>query len=152
MTGDDQRLRALLDREAIRELAIRYASGVWRKDVAAVAGLFAADGVMDTGTGEPMRGPEAIRAGYERTFASDDFYPFIHNHVIELDVDNARGWCDLELRAVMNGRRMEGFGSYEDRYVRTPAGWKFASRTLVMRELRAAPSDSQTSSERRSGQ
>jgi len=137
--SDDDELRALLDREAIRDLAVRYASGVWRKDIAAVADLFAPDGVMDTGTGDPMRGRDAIRATYERTFATDDFFPFVHNHVVELAGDEARGSCDLDLRAVINGRRMHGFGSYDDRYVRTSDGWKFASRTLVMRELRAAP-------------
>lgn len=137
-TGSDARVRALLDRDEIRELAVRYAHGVWRKDVAAVAALFAEDGVMDTGSGEPMRGREAIRATYERTFAADDFYPFVHNHVVEIDGDGARGWCDLDLRAVINSERMTGFGSYEDRYVRTSDGWKFRSRTLVMHELRRA--------------
>jgi len=135
MTDDERRLRAMLDRDEIRELAIRYAHGVWRKDVTAVAALFTADGEMDAGTGEVMRGRDAIRATYERTFAADDFFPTVHNHVVELGGDEARGWCDLELRAVMGGTRMSGFGSYADRYVRTPDGWKFRSRVLKMHEL-----------------
>ena len=136
---DADRIRALLDRDEIRDLVIRYAHGVWRKDVAAVAALFADDGEMDTGSGEPMRGRDAIRATYERTFAADDFYPSVHNHVIEITGDAARGACDLDLRAVIGGQRMTGFGSYEDRYVRTGDGWKFQSRRLVMHELRPAP-------------
>lgn len=132
----DPHVRALLDREEIRELVIRYAHGVWRKDVAAVADLFADDGVMDTGNGEPIRGRHAVRATYERTFATDDFFPFVHNHVVAIDGDSARGSCDLDLRAVINGERMSGFGSYHDSYIRTPDGWKFQARTLVMHELR----------------
>lgn len=139
MTADDPEVRALLDRDEIRDLAVRYAHGVWRKDVVAVAALFDQYGEMDTGTGEPLRGRAAIRAAYERTFAEDDFYPTVHNHVIELQGDRARGWCDLELRAVIGGVRQTGFGSYEDRYTRTRGGWKFLSRRLVMHELRAAP-------------
>lgn len=135
MTHDDARIRAMLDRDEIRDLAIRYAHGVWRKDVAAVAALFAEDGEMDAGTGEVMRGPAAIAATYARTFASDDFFPTVHNHVIALDGDAAAGACDLELRAVMGGKRMSGFGSYDDRYARTSAGWKFRSRVLKMHEL-----------------
>jgi uncharacterized protein (TIGR02246 family) len=131
-------VRALLDREEIRDLAIRYAHGVWRKDAAAVAELFGPDGEMDTGTGEPMRGRDEIRATYGRMFATDDFFPFIHNHVIDLDGDAAIGWCDLDLRAVIDGRRRCGFGCYEDRYVRTEQGWRFRSRRLVMKELRDA--------------
>lgn len=135
MTDTDARVRAMLDRDEIRDLAIRYAHGVWRKDVGAVAALFAEDGEMDAGTGEVMRGRAAIRATYERTFASDDFFPTVHNHVIEINGDEARGACDLELRAVMGGKRMSGFGSYDDRYVRTADGWKFSSRVLKMHEL-----------------
>lgn len=135
----DKRVQTLLDREEIRGLAIRYAHGVWRKDVTAVAELFAQDGAMDTGSGDPVRGRAAIRAAYERTFATDDFFPFVHNHVIEIDGDTATGSCDLDLRAVINGERMSGFGSYDDRYIRTPDGWKFQARTLEMRELRKLP-------------
>jgi len=40
----DDVLQALLDREAIRDLASRYADCVWRKDVEGAVNLFAADG------------------------------------------------------------------------------------------------------------
>ncbi len=138
-TGEtDATLRALADRDAIRELAARYAHCVWTKDVAALALLFSEDGEMDTGA-QMLRGRAAIRETYERVFAEDDFYPFIHNHVMEIGGDDAHGTCHLDLRAVTGGRRMTGFGSYADRYVRTPDGWKFRSRTLTMQELLPAP-------------
>lgn len=134
----DATLRALADREAIRELAVRYAHGVWTKDVAALTALFTQDGQMDTGGGQLLSGREAIRATYERVFARDDYFPFVHNHVIDLDGDNASGTCYLDLRAVTGDRRMAGFGSYRDDYARTPDGWRFRSRTLTMQELRPA--------------
>ena len=140
MTGmADASLQALADREAIRELAVHYAHCVWTKDVAALADLFTDDGVMDTGSGDPLRGADAIRDTYERVFAADDYYPFIHNHVIELGGDEARGTCYLDLRAVTDGKRMVGFGTYDDRYVRTRDGWRFRSRRLSMTEFRPAP-------------
>lgn len=134
----DATLQALADRDAIRELAARYAHCVWTKDVAALVLLFSEDGEMDTGA-QHLRGRAAIRETYESVFAQDDFYPFIHNHVIEIGRDDAHGTCYLSLRAVTGGARMTGFGWYADRYVRMSDGWKFRSRTLTMRELLPAP-------------
>jgi ketosteroid isomerase-like protein len=130
---------ALRDREEIRELAVRYAHCVWTKDVAALAGLFTDDGVMDTGSGDPLRGRDAVRDTYARVFARDDYFPFVHNHVIDLSGDEARGTCYLDLRAVVDGTRMTGFGTYDDWYVRTRDGWRFLSRTLSMTEFRPSP-------------
>jgi len=136
MTRDIEReLRELADREAIRELAVRYAHCVWTKDIAALAALFSEDGEMDTGNGPPLRGPAAIRDAYGHAFAADEYYPFIHNQVIEVDGDEARGRCYLDLRAVANGTPMMGFGMYDDRYVRTADGWRFRSRTLTLQEF-----------------
>ena len=131
-------LRAFSDREAIRTLAARYAHCVWTKDAAALAMLFTEDGEMDTGT-QLLRGRASIRETYDRVFAEDDFYPFIHNHAMEITGDDARGTCYLDLRAVVGGARMTGFGSYVDRYVRAVDGWKFRSRTLSMQEFVPAP-------------
>jgi ketosteroid isomerase-like protein len=136
MTSDDRAaLRELADRAAIADLVVRYAHCVWTKDVAALVELFVEDGEMLTGAGEPMRGRHAIRETYERVFARDDYFPFIHNHVIDLHGEEARGRCYLDLRSVAGGRRMSGFGAYDDVYMRTTEGWKFRSRALTMISL-----------------
>ena len=136
MTNDE--IGTIADLEAIRDLAVRYAHGVWTKDVVSIAALFVEDGEMDTGR-EVLRGRDAIRSTYARVFAQDDFFPFVHNHVIDIAGADASGTSYLDLRAVIGGARMTGFGSYSDRYARTPDGWKFRARRLVMEELRPAP-------------
>ncbi len=132
-TGDIQSLvRDLADREAIRDLVLRYAHYVWEKDVAAIVGLFTDDGEMDTGDSPTIKGKEALLEAYQRTLAGGEFQPFVHNHVIDLRGDAATGTCYLDLRASVDGRSMIGSGQYRDRYDRVGDQWKFSSRRLTM--------------------
>ena len=78
-------------------------------------------------------------------FEATEFRPFVHNHVLELDGDSATGTCYLDLRAVVDGVRMTGFGYYEDEYVRQGGVWLFQKRKLNMvryEEDSSAPDDS----------
>jgi ketosteroid isomerase-like protein len=125
-------LRALLDREAIRDLVARYAHCVWRKDVNGAVSLFAEDGEMDTGDRPAIRGRAALLAEYGRMITGPQFQPFVHNHLIELHGDTATGMCYLDLRATVEGTSMIGSGYYDDRYVRVGGEWKFQWRKLTM--------------------
>ena len=125
-------LRELTDREAIRDLARRYAHCVWQKQIAAAVELFTEDGEMDTGEAPPLRGRAALLEAYQRMLGDARFQPFVHNHVIDLAGDEASGICYLDLRAVQEGRSMIGSGYYEDRYRRMAGEWKFQSRKLQM--------------------
>jgi uncharacterized protein (TIGR02246 family) len=129
---DDARLRALVDESAIRDLVRRYAHCVWQGDAAGAADLFAEDAVMDTGDRPPLEGRAAILDEYSRTFDGSGFRPFVHNHVVTLEGDRARGTAYLDLKATVDGRAMEGWGWYDDEYVRTPGGWRFARRKLQL--------------------
>ena len=125
-------VRALADKEAIRELTSRYADCVWRHDADGAVDLFTDDAVMDVGNGTVLEGRVALRDGY-RSMLTADLQPFVHGHVIELAGDRASGRCYLDLRGTMDGRSMTGAGFYEDTYVRTSCGWRFRTRKLVMR-------------------
>jgi hypothetical protein len=53
------------------------------------------------------------------------------NHRIEVDGDRATGTVYfVALGQLKAGNRYEWDGYYKDEYVRTPEGWKFASRIL----------------------
>jgi len=56
--ADAAKLRDLTDKEAIRDLARRYAHCVWQKDVDGAIALFTDDAEMDTGDIE-LHGDEA---------------------------------------------------------------------------------------------
>lgn len=137
MSGSvEERLARLEDLEAIRDLARRYADAVWRRDVEEAIALFTEDGVMDTGDRPPIRGRAALLDAYRAMVGgANEFLPFVANHVIDLRGDRAEGRCYLDLRATVAGERRIGGGHYEDIYARTPDGWRFASRKLVLRFL-----------------
>ncbi len=125
-------LRELADKDAIRDLARRYAHCVWRKDVTGAVSLFADDGEMDTGDRPVIRGKAALLEEYQRMITGPDFHPFVHNHLVELHGDTATGICYLDLRASVDGTSMIGSGHYDDRYVRVGSEWKFRSRKLAL--------------------
>ncbi len=131
-TDTEKIVRELVDKEAIRDLACRYAHCVWRKDVAGAVALFAEDGEMDTGDRPPVRGREALLDEYRKMITGPDLMPFVHDHLIELHGDTAEGSAHLDLRGTMDGVSMVGAGWYEDHYVRTAAGWRFQRRKLTM--------------------
>lgn len=98
---------------------------------------------MDTGDRPPLRGRAAIRAVYEDAFRDQPFRPMLHNHVIELDGDTATGTVYIDLRATMDGVQKSGIGYYEDRYTRTPEGWRFRSRRLSLEHFANADGSSE---------
>jgi ketosteroid isomerase-like protein len=139
--SDASALKRLVDLEAIRDLARGYAHAVWQRDAAAAAALFADDGVMDAGGRGAMVGPDAIREAYAEVFATQEFRPMIHNHVVEIDGDTASGTCYLDVRAIVDGVPMIGHGFYRDEYKRVGNGWKFAKRTLELSAYEPAPNN-----------
>ena len=129
----DAELQALLDRDAIRDLARRYAHCVWQNDLDGLVALFAEDGEMDPGTRPPIRGRAALADGFREMLAGAAlFMPFVQQHVVDVDGDRATGTCYVDLRADVEKKSMIGGGWYEDRYVRTTEGWRFAARKIVL--------------------
>lgn len=133
----EARMAELLDREAIRDLARRYAHLVWHCDVAAIAQLFTEDGRMDTPDLPTLTGRQEINESYTKIFADMELWPFVHNHVIDLDGDSATGTVYLDLRSRMDGRDLMAAGYYADRYQRVDGRWLFAHRDLTMVSFRA---------------
>ena len=132
-------VREMADREAIRDLACRYAHCVWQKDAVGATELFTEDGVMDTGDRPPLERRETMLESYRQMFEESELRPFVHNHVIELAGDRATGTCYLDLHAIIGGVQMTGLGHYEDQYARVEGQWKFRSRKLNMCQLTEAP-------------
>jgi hypothetical protein len=135
MKNNDELLSELLDREAIRELPVRYCDCVWRNDMAGIVKLFAEDGsftvkghkrtVTQTGRAE-------LKKMYEGALSNVNPRPYIHNHVVDLTGPKSGvGRCYVELRSFSRNMDWIGSGYYEDQYVKTSDGWKFGSRTFT---------------------
>jgi ketosteroid isomerase-like protein len=132
-TSIESTVRRLADLEAIRDLARRYAHCVWQDDLDALVALFTADGEMDPGIRPPIKGTAQLREGFEQMVrGASTFRPFVQQHVVDLAGDTATGTCYIDLRAVVDGESMIGGGWYEDRYARTPDGWRFRARKVVL--------------------
>jgi len=131
----EQRIARLEAREQVKELRSTYAWHAARGARDCIAALFTPDGAFETkAQGERVRleGRDAIHAYLEKSMWPDMVFPIIHNHVIDIDGDNAVGTCVME--AFTKGRIAEPFpdgflGYYHDRAVRQPDGrWLFAER------------------------
>lgn len=138
----EQEVAALLAREAIRDLPVRYCDYVWRDDIDGIVALFTENGTFAAvfdGKETVISGRKNLREFY---LSGVDFMPrpYIHNHVVELTADGfASGRCYLDLRSARNNMDWLGAGYYEDEYIATPQGWKFHSRHLTALRMEELP-------------
>ncbi len=131
-------MRELADREAIRDLVIRYIDCLWREDVEGFVSLFTADGTFTARVAEDAenevvsRGRVELKTMFEAEFKQVHPRHFVHTHVLELrGVNRATGRCYIELRSAADGIKWLGSGYYEDDYAKVGEEWKFASRRFV---------------------
>ena len=121
---------------AIQQLVASYGqaldSGIGRDDNGeAYAGLFAADGIF----GRPYTTGHDALVKLAHTQPHDRHYirHFLTNMVIEPSPEGAKGRQYLVVIDIGEGGKPSSVligGHYEDSYVKTPAGWRFKSRTL----------------------
>lgn len=142
MTSSDQllaRVQVLEDIEDIRKLKAAYCAACDDDHNGdAVAALFVPDGVWESGDSHCV-GHDAMRefmfgirnAGFMARSAHQ-----VSNPVIEVDGDTATGaWRFLMMYTVVGDESfMRIIGRYEDTYVRTAEGWRFASLNAVVEE------------------
>src|SRR5713101_1907917 len=93
-------VQELLDREAIRDLPVRYCHFVWQNDLEGIVNLFTADGSITTGDSKLLeaQGRDNLLRAYKATLSDLTPRPFIHNHVITLHgPEQASGTCYQEV-------------------------------------------------------
>ena len=135
---DEERLAALeravqrlTDIEDIRSLRLRYHDAINEDRHGDIGVLFTDDGAVDFG----YLGAAVGRAKVERFFGSvgtvlDSVTQFVHNHVVEVDGDDATGSSYLEAKSVSKGVAYRVAARYLDTYRRTPDGWRFTRMEL----------------------
>lgn len=126
------KVQELCDREELRELvsayAHRMAQGVPVGDMFCDDGAYVNHGVPGKGTWE-IRGREQLDA-YWRDRAPPHPLPMIHNHLIQIDGDEATGICSMELRLSAKDVSVIASTTYDDRYARVDGVWKFKERAV----------------------
>jgi hypothetical protein len=134
-----QAAQDMLDREAIRELVIRYCDAVWRDDVDTIVGLFAKHGSIDVVNGplagQNVCGHEQLSTFYKAGISKMSPRPFGHNHLVELRGDGrAWGRSSVELR---HSRDYSWISVviYNDEYIKVGDAWKFLKRRAEMQYL-----------------
>ncbi len=134
-----ERIQELLDRIEITELIHEYARGLDLNRTAAVAALFTEDCIVDfsPSLGGPLHGPREVEETMRRALAR---YNHTSHHMSNIHLrltgaDRAEGTSYvLAWHRPADGQPDAIFyGQYEDIFVRTAVGWRFAER----RELAA---------------
>ena len=129
------------DRDEIQSLAAQYAKALGSCDAKAFADLFESEsGFFASGFRGKVEGRERLVALVES-----------ERHCLAANPDGSRGRSGApNVPTVSLEANSAGFfglidlgaaGQYQDEYVRTPAGWRFASRTVVTPAERAAGLD-----------
>ena len=144
--GGEERLRALEDREAIRELQATYCFLVddGRFDEL-VDRHFTSDArcdfrLIESGL-EPMvaEGSEQIRAFLKNIVAGllCDMSHTVHNQRINLDGEraSAESYFELTAKEAASGQAVVGGGRYIDRYRRLEDAWRFEERRAEIQHM-----------------
>jgi ketosteroid isomerase-like protein len=117
------------DRIEIQELVHRYCDALCRRDREAWVATWAEDGVWNVGRGEVV-GQDALSEAFLRIMELfEHVLQIIHNGEASVDGDVARGrWYITEYGLTAKGRRTFYIAHYDDAYLRTAHGWRFARR------------------------
>lgn len=135
----EARIAELEDRAAITALIHRYAECIRFRDKAACRALLLDDAWFELRHVDPadpasdklitrLEGSLAMVGGYDtEAGAQNSVWPMIHNVAIDIDGDRARTVCVMASAIWPVGQQF--VGEYRDEVVKTPQGWRFASRT-----------------------
>lgn len=132
-TSDDltTAVNEMLDREALRDLALLYTWVVDDYDIDAVVDLFTDDGSFIR-RGQASTGKEELHAAY--TAPAERFQFMLHRvdgHVVHLTGPNeAIGWVAGYTELAMDDHIVSGVFRYDDEYRRVDGRWKFAKREI----------------------
>lgn len=126
-------LQQAMDELAIRDTAARFTDAVNRSDGPALGELFTDDGEwlvpgMPTTVGRAAAA-ERIE-GLRTTFAN--LVQLMHSGHVNIDGDRATArWYLSETASSADGASFAFTGIYEDEFVRTADGWRFARRAFT---------------------
>lgn len=124
MTLED-RVRRLEDVDAIRRLRNLYHYFVNENLPDRFREIYTDDGVMQTDDHMKFVGIDAIVEGFRKIpIYTPMVKQFVHSHEIDVDGDAATAFAYIEARYAQDGVSLMVAGRYDEKYIRTPAGWR----------------------------
>ena len=136
----DKELQVLVDRRAIDDVLIRYTTALDTRQWDLLDQVFTTDARIDYATSGGIKGNAA---DLKRWFREEAFMPFtswqhlLTNIAVELDGDAATGRSSVYNPLAFIGE--DGASAvlhvgawYDDRFARTPDGWRITERSLGM--------------------
>lgn len=125
------RLRKLEDIEEIRNLRMSYHQFVNEETFDRFDEIFSEDALVDFGYIGRAKGIQEVRDLFLKIPRSVDVVKqFIHNHIVNVDGDDATGLAYLDARYARAGKSLMVAASFREKYRRTPKGWKICE-TIV---------------------
>ena len=123
------------DQQAIVDVAIAYTWALDTKQFDKLKEVFAPDATADL-RGVHCDGRDAVIARIERPISQlDATQHLVGNHEVHVDGDTATHRCYLQSqhvkRGTLGGENYLIGGVYEDRFARTPDGWRITHRTMT---------------------
>jgi len=123
----NQRLRKLEDIEDIRRLRMQYHyllnENLWER----FPEIFTEDALVDFGSIGRAKGTAEIRELYLKIPKNLDLVKqFIHNHMVDVNGDDATGLSYLDARYARAGESVIVAAKFTEKYRRTPKGWKIS--------------------------
>jgi len=127
-------LQEISDRLELQDLVVRYSTSVDRKDWALYESLFTPDAVIDyTAVGGVRGGPKEVAQWLAETMPMFPAYQHLVSNV-ELSIDGDAATGRAMLFNPMGCRTADGVQMaliglwYNDKFRRTPDGWRFTER------------------------
>lgn len=118
------------DRHAIVDVTIAYC---WALDTRAwddLDDVFLPDATADLG--RPLAGRDAIKERISSALSPlDGSQHLVATHQVRVDGDRATSRCYLQAQHMVGEGTFMFAGRYEDRFVRTPDGWRIEHRDLA---------------------
>jgi ketosteroid isomerase-like protein len=142
LTSHDPGVQELLDRQAIRDVAVRYCRGVDRRDLALVNSVFH-DDAIDEHAGRTLSGQTLGREILRLVESFSMTSHHITNQTLHLDGDMAG--CESYYTCWLIENRdgvkkpWHTVGRYVDRLERRDGEWRIARRVVVMETARYLP-------------
>jgi uncharacterized protein (TIGR02246 family) len=132
MKTTEELIAEVVDREAVRDLPVRYCDCIWRKDIDGVVSLFADDATFVMKGIEVnlvSRGVGEIRKMHRKALSKTKPRLFVHNQLVNLlGAGRAASRCAVEVRNLGVTMEYLGIGYFEDEFVKEGDQWKFTSR------------------------